>query len=317
MTSFKQRLIMPIELFHVINNAAINLRPANLVYSALQSGLAIIQDRSAAYPNLIINAQRLMLITDLVALGVDYHELHDSMSDQRKKYFPIAAVASVIFAAAGVFYLNRYAPPAADLKKVLQGLSSQELATTVVKWSNPMAHNISAFLHLMRISVNVMTAASLANRHSFIHLANASLNALTLHKISKLPWVLFHKTLTATNGAPWPSDEFHNNISQVTIQSHFLIRDDLPATLKAVNEYFTNFFNHCSVKKYWKTVLKPLTTGDKNNRRTIYYQTREFKYKVTAQPIKPQFTITPYINGIEAWVIDNTMGRFKVDLFIK
>jgi hypothetical protein len=71
------------------------------------------------------------------------------------------------------------------------------------------------------------------------------------------------------------------------------------------------------VKKYWKTVLKPLPNGDKNNRRIIYQPTKEFIYKVTAEPVKPQFTILPYINGIEAWVIDNTMGRFKVDLVVK
>jgi hypothetical protein len=176
---------MPNEVFHHFHNnaaPAINLGPVNLVYSALQSGLAIIQNRSAAYPNYIITIQRCMLITDLVALGSDYYELYNSMRDERKKYFPIAAAASIIFAIAGVFYLNRYMRPAIDLKKVLQGLSSQELATIAVEWSNPAAHNVSAFFHLSRISVNVMTAISLANRHSFTHLAIASLNALTLIK---------------------------------------------------------------------------------------------------------------------------------------
>ncbi|MGD0664392.1 MAG: hypothetical protein ABSA17_01500 [Rhabdochlamydiaceae bacterium] len=64
-------------------------------------------------------------------------------------------------------------------------------------------------------------------------------------------------------------------------------------------------------------MLKPIPIGDKNNRRTIFQRTKEFKYKVTAQPVKPQFTIIPYINGLEAWVIDKTIGRFKVALFIK
>ncbi len=296
---------------------------ASFAYSAVQAGLAHLQDRHREYTSYYITAQKCMLITDALAVVSDFASCCDGINESNtrdvERNRKIMLVASLTFALAGTVYISRYMKPAIDLKELLKtsaNLTPEQLGSITLMWSNPWSHNLGVFLHLLRIGFNVITAISLFNRQSLIHLANASFNAFTLHKISKFNWIFIQKTLSASNGSPWPKDELHDNISTITIQSNLMVRDKpLSTTLVTVHDYFTHFFDNCtSWKKYWVTEWYPITTHLSNKTSTVFYPVEKFRYSITVNPTKPDL---PYIDDISAMVIDKTMGAVKAHLFVE
>lgn len=295
---------------------------ASFGYSALQASLAHLQDRHRDYTSYYITAQRCMLITDAVAVVSDFvcccDGINESNSNNPERNRKIMVVASLIFALAGTIYISRYMKPAVDLKELLKtsaNLNPDQLSSVIVQWSTPLTHHIGVFFHLLRIAFNVITAISLQNRQSLTHLANASFNAFTLHKISQFKWIFFQKTLSSTNGSPWPKDDFHESVSSITIKSNFMVRDEpLSTTLTTVHDYFTHFFDTCtSWKKHWVTEWVPVTINLFSQTTTLYYPVDKFRYSISVSPGKPTL---PYIDDISAKVLDKSMGKVKAYLSI-
>lgn len=293
---------------------------ANFAYSAFQAGLAHLQDKHREYTSSYIMAQRCMLLTDAVALVSDFSSCCDGINESNSynvgRDRKIMVVASLTFALAGTIYISRSMKPAVDLKELLKtsaNLNQEQLSSIIVEWSTPLTHHIGVFVHLLRIAFNVITAISLQNRQSLTHLANASFNAFTLHKITKFHWIFFQKTLSATNGSPWPKDSLHSSITNITIQSHLMVRDEpLSSTLTTVHDYFTHFFDNCTPwEKYWVTEWVPMNTHLFNKSTTIFFPVETFRYNITVKPDKP---VLPYIDGLYTMVTDNMMG--KVNAFL-
>ncbi|MGH2611846.1 MAG: hypothetical protein ACRDFB_02215, partial [Rhabdochlamydiaceae bacterium] len=267
--------------------------------------------------NRILNTQRVLLIADAIALARDYVQLQMHLKERKDTnkssvnlHFRIAALASSLFAAAGVFWMSRYLKPSIDLKELLKTagtLLPKELKSINAYWDTPHIHKAGQFLALNRIVVNLFSAYVASNRKSFDHLKTVFLQVLTLHKISQLPWIKFERTFTKPEGTLWSSKGDQQAINRLTVETHLLPQSDaLPSSLKSIYDYTTNFFNHCgSWKKYW--YIKT-TNGIETS--------RQLMYDVTAHPGKLQGDKLPYIGRVTAWAMDQFYGYASVNLSI-
>lgn len=282
----------------------------NLVYNAFQATLATFQKLHPELAGQILFAQRVMLLTDSIALARDSLQLYwQQENDTKPQEQKIKAAALSILGALGILLISIKMKPSFDLKKSL-ALSPEQLKCVNVFWAAPRIHRLSQLIFTARIALNIFSAFLTEKQQRGLHIVAAFLQSLTLYKISQLPWLKFERTFKNPEGSIWAQKSGNqHSLNELTIGSHILLQEPVSSTtvsptIQSIYNYFTSYFNG---SKNWYSYWIVTKRGNKEVSRT-------FNYNVTVTP--PAFVgpFLPYINRITASAIHRRHGTAVVNL---
>ncbi len=288
----------------------------NLVYNTFQAALATLQQLHPEIASQILFAQRVMLLTDSIAIARDSlqlywkHKKELSQKDAKPLQQKVRAAALSILGALGILWISLKMKPSCDLKKCLP-LAPAQLKNVNVFWGTPRIHQLSQLILTLRIALNLFSAFTAEKQQRTLHIFAASLQSLTLYKISQLPWLKFERTFKNPDGSIWAQKSGEqNSIKELTIGSHILLQEPVSSTtisptLKSLYDYFTNFFNGShNWSVYWGG-------ANKGNGVELFLT---LNYDVKVIPSTLQASLAPYVNRVTASAVHRSQGSAVVNL---
>lgn len=285
-----------------------------MMTSAWFEGLNLVHGASQAYlastPGML--TQGVLAGLDTILLARDYHQIKEDHPEEKQSQK--IAITSAVIALAGVALINYACKPSIDLKEVLKTavqIPSQELDNIQVSWGAPLLQQLGYFISINRCVMNLFALFSDdSNQNGYLSIGNTVQQIWTLYSRTRMPWISFEKTFTPPGGPIWSSTGPQAYLTKLTLRSHILLPStklpELKSCLSSIHNYFAHFFDKASD---WVRVWNPIVLdADKDE------IVPNFTYRVV---VHLKNTITPYVNKMSAWGVDQLYGRSTVNLSIR
>lgn len=223
----------------------------NLVYNIFQASLASIQQSHYELMSSTIQLQRFMLPLDIIALFRDIVIFQNSVKiNKNKKNSCLAFAGGIAMGLAGVFAtfgVNRFFAPTINPKDLLVtslSLSSEAAEKIRITWERPLIDRVIQWVLFCRISLNLGTALFSSNR--FVNVTNAGLQALTLYRMSQLPWLRMDYIQT---------ENLPKEVSLIATKLYYMMKsktaETMSSDLQKIYSYVKSMFTSSVWKSFW------------------------------------------------------------------